>query len=135
MKHAIVAFAAFIAATAIAGVAYLPGDGPNVRSPLEVVGAFVYHVDHGNFGRACGLYADMTPKLVEDCSAGFVQNAAFGLMFAGVDMYDNTHIVPLTGKQVDDDTYTVKIASDAITPVTVTVERQESGRWRIAGIG
>jgi hypothetical protein len=105
------------------------------RTPLEVMGAFVYHVDHGNFGKACGLYADDIRGTVENCSAGFVQNAAFGMIFGGADPYDGCRIVPGSQKQVDETTVTFQIETDVIPPLAVTVELQPSGRYRITKIG
>ncbi len=116
----------------LAGSTSSSGD---VRGPLEVAAAFVYHIDRGNFGKACGLYAPDARVDIETCSEGFVVNAAQAMMFGGFDVFEGARLVP--GSRVDnpDGTVTFKIETDEIPPARLTLELQASGRWRISGIG
>lgn len=107
---------------------------PEPRGALEVAGAFVYHIDHGNFGKACGLYAQDARVDIEGCSEGFVFNVSQAMMFLGEDIYDGARIVPGSRVDVDEDTVSFVIVTDLIEPATLTVERQPSGRWRITEI-
>ena len=108
----------------------------DVRSPLDVVGAFAYQLDKGNFGKACGLYAqDVRGPDVESCSQGFVFTAGQNMMFFGVDPFDGAHVVPASEVIVDDDTHTYMLKTSVLPPVKVTVELQENGRWRITKVG
>ena len=108
--------------------------GDEVRSPLEVIGAFAYHIDHGNFGKACGLYADEYRGPVETCSQGFVMNGGGQMAMMGVDPFDACRVVPGSGKQIDDETWTFNIVTAAGIEVTATLSLRASGRWRITDI-
>lgn len=130
------ALAAAVAGALVLAFQPFSSDGPHVRSPLDVVGAFVYQLDHGNFGKACGLMSQKARRgKVEDCSAGLAYNAGVNMVFFGGDIFDGMTVVPGSQKQLDDGSVTFKIKSDLIPPVLVTVAKQDNGRYRITKIG
>src|SRR5574337_1281715 len=137
MKKYLASAALIGAAVAVAVMLAVTGDKDNgIRSPLEVAGAFVYHLDHGNFGKACGLYADSyRGGSVERCSASFVYSSAVPLAFWGVDLFDGMHVVAHPPVDNPDGTVSFKVASDAIAPTRITLRENAEGRWRIVKIG
>ena len=133
MKY--LALGAAVAVLVAASVFALRPDSTDVRSPREVIGAFVYHLDKGNFGKACGLMTDEFRGYVEDCSSGFIYNAGIGMAFSGVDIYDGASLLPGVEEFTDGKSFAYRIKTTALPPVEVLVVKQESGRYRIARIG
>lgn len=122
-------------AVLIASAVFLLRPDNDVRSPREVMGAFVYHIDRGNFGKACGLMSDEFRGDLESCSQSFVFNAGMQMGMAGVDVFDGASLLPGVEEMTDGRSYEYRIRTDAIPePVTVLVQRQENGRYRIARI-
>ncbi len=130
------AVVAVVAAAIVAIIGFVGPEGSDdVRSPRDVVGAFVYHIDHGNFGKACGLMSDELRGDLEECSSGFVFNAGSQMAFFGVDVFDGATLLP--GRvQVTDESFVYRIRTTAlVTPVEVLVEKRPTGRYRITRIG
>lgn len=119
----------------VAGVLmFAPSESKEPRTSLEVMGAFVYHLDKGNFGKACGLYADEARATVEMCSEGFIYTAGQHMGFFGVDPFDGARISPSSEKIISETRVSYEIVTDVIPPATATLEKQDSGRWRIVSI-
>ena len=129
--------ACLVAATVMAFV-YLaaPRTGSDdLRSPTEVMGAFVYHLDRGNFGKVCGLYdQDVRGSSVESCSHGFIFNAGQNMAFFGVDIFDGAELLP-GYEEIGETKRVYRIKTRELPPVDVTLEKQDNGRWSVTKVG
>lgn len=137
MKLAAVAgIAALVAGVAV--LAFQPFQRTyDVRTPLDVVGAFAYQMDHGNFGKACGLMSQKYRESasVQPCADGLTFNAGINLGFWGVDIFDGLHVVPNSHKVNKDGSESYAIESKVVPATRVTVAKQANGRYRIVKIG
>lgn len=122
------------ASALVLAVVQLSAAGPHVRTPREVVGAFVYHLERGNFGKACGLMADEARATVDNCSSGFVYNTAVQMLLGGADPFAGATLLP-GSRTKDDGSIVYRIKTEMLPAVDVTVAKRPTGRYRITRIG
>jgi hypothetical protein len=135
MKYlALVGALAVLAAAGGLALTATTSGSTEMRGPTEVMGAFVYHIERGNFGKACGLMTAETAGPIDACSSGFVFNAGQNMTFFGIDIFAGAKLLPGSVTKADG-SIVYRIKTTALPPVKVTVKQQESGRYRIVGIG
>lgn len=131
------ALAAVLAVAAVLAFQPFQSNGPHIRSPLDVVGAFAYQLGHGNFGKACGLMSQeyRGSATVTRCVDGLTYNTGVNLSVWGVNLFDGLRVVPGSHEVNKDGSESYAIESDELPATKVTVAKQANGRYRITAIG